>query len=466
MKHLKHCLKWLFKRIFFLFGTLLLLVACITSVFCDASKEPSSLWIVTEKVPSDGRGDALQELIPEFNRCYPEVNLKIEYIPTEDADRKEYLNTIREAIMNGGGPDVYLLPTKDVLVLNEPVVHTYKRVQMLFPDVEKAIRDDMFFDLSDLYNNDSALDKGSLQPEIMSACVLNKGRFVLPLQFQMPVMYVFPETLSSYKIDTSALCLPFLQWAESVADRKDILLSCGAEYLSFNLFSDVIDYNENKVTLDVAELAEYLSVYQRNCENTSREYMHRNNVTLAHYLQGEWKEYPVQLNSISSAPVFAAIAACEKKDIEMVPVYSDKEEVVANVSYYGAIGRNCSEPSVAYQFLRLFLTDKGQRALYTQNCKQQVWPVRWMDGISWIWEEAQNEARRYQTRTLYKVKDIVISQEDIPILDCGIDAVRFPMAAPNILMLYENEIEGCAIEEDFTAVAEQIVDTLSRSLSE
>lgn len=455
-----------FFRIMGVLLTFLLLFTVCPQTMRAAADGQTSLWVVAERMPANSETDALQDIADLFRQKYPQVTLRIDYLPAEDDTRAEYLDTIREAIQNGKGPDVYLLPTRDVLVLGEPKSYTYQRVEMLFPDVELAMHGGVFYDLSQLYDSDLKLDKENLQPDIMDAGTVDDARYVLPLEYRQPVIYAFPELLKQYGLDTSDLDQPFIQWAATALATQEQSLACCADHIDFSLFSELIDYEDMEVSLEVEELAEYLSLYQKIHAAAGKDTGHQSIVTFPAYIAGDWTQYPANLYSISCAPAFAAIASIENSRLEMLPLYTDEYETCATVAYYGAIGANCTAPELAYQLLRLFLTEEGQQALFHSTAYEQVWPTRWKQAVAWSWDASLESARAFSPKKVRIPGNLTITAENLPILEQEIDDVRFPLASPNILGQYAPDIEKCSGEADFQRLSRRIITSLSDSLSE
>ena len=446
--------------------TFLLLFAVCPQTVHAAADGQTSLWVIAERMPANSETDALQDIADVFRQKYPQVTLRIDYLPTEDDTRSEYLDPIQDAIQKGKGPDVYLLPTRDVLVLDEPKSYTYQRVEMLFPDVELAMRGGVFYDLSQLYDSDLELDKENLQPDIMDAGTVDDARYVLPLEYRQPVIYAFPELLKQYGLDTSDLDQSFIQWAVTALATQEQSLACCADHIDFSLFSELIDYEDMEVSLDAQELAAYLSLYQEIHAAVGKDTAHRSIVTFPAYIAGDWAQYPANLYSINCAPAFAAIASIENSKLEMLPLYTNEYETSATVAYYGAIGVNCNTPELAYQLLRLFLTEEGQQKLFLSTVYEQVWPTRWKQAVAWSWDTSLESARAYSTKKIRIPSNLTITAEDLPILEQEIDIVRFPLASPNILGQYAPEIEKCSGEPDFQKLSRRIINSLSDSLSE
>ena len=159
--------------------------------------------------------------------------------------------------------------------------------------------------------------------------------------------------------------------------------------------------------------------------------------------------------------------------------------VIAEVTYYGAVGSGCETPALAYDFLRTFLTEDYQWDLVRPRAprtnidfwnlpqEQQVdgliensWPVRTDGSPSYLWDSLQyqnfHEGYVYENyHKLLKSNDLDITDADMPILEETIDEVRFPICQPYeeslsyVLTLLNNE-DGTPTEADIDELAEQV----------
>ena len=145
-----------------------------------AEEEPCTLWLVTEESTSAGMNAAIIAEAAQFEEENPGVAIKIDILPNQKDERAEYLETLREKMRSGEGPDIFMLPTRTVLALDGI---TYRRIEALFPDVAHEMESGTFADVSSFYDRDTVLDKEALNQSIMNAGTRDSARYVLPLRF-------------------------------------------------------------------------------------------------------------------------------------------------------------------------------------------------------------------------------------------------------------------------------------------
>ena len=145
----------------------------------------------------------------------------------------------------------------------------------------------------------------------------------------------------------------------------------------------------------------------------------------------------------------------------MYPLRATDDSVIANVTYWGAIGAGSNHPDVAYDILRFFLLEDvqrehirrdGNKLLHTADWKlnrmgidnfanltpwgvvTNGWPVRTSDSVEYIWR-VYNESIYSQSpmaseeesvkERFRRLQDIDMWDEDFQILTIQIDVVRF-----------------------------------------
>lgn len=172
----------------------------------------------------------------------------------------------------------------------------------------------------------------------------------------------------------------------------------------------------------------------------------------------------------------------------MLPLRAADGSVVANITYYGAVGSSCKDPALAYAFLRQFLTEEFQWDIYRPRieknilvrnpsvlperepqCSGQVensWPVRTDGSVPWLWRTVQYQMRgvyhsfygAYETRQFILME---LTDDDVPILSLPIDEVRFPVTLDSAGSLEHalsllNEEDGSPTDADIDALSQEV----------
>ncbi len=407
----------------------------------NLNNDPIALWIVTEETTADGMNHQAKTLIDQFCDKHENVQINLEILPIEEAERSERLKTIISLINIGQGPDVYLLPTTDILTVEKPHKYTSIRVKPLFPDVNVAMRQGIFVDISEMYISDDTLGKEYLNSTIMDAGIVNNAQYVLPLRFDIPVVYIWENVIQNKEDIKEAINSGIISWMQYVVDQEDPVLACGAEYNSLHIFSNPIDYEQKKVSLSPLVMEVYLKEYQAVQSLIGTEYKHRSAASLDTYVIDMWDRFPVQIGRLARSLVYAAIASAEDETLTMYPLRTVEGDCMATVKYYTAIGADCEYPELAYEFCRLFLLEDSQweKSRLKPESEQYFsliedsWPVRSAGSTAPLWNNLKMQISDSLIRDKgsderrKKVMNIKLLDSDISILTAKIDLACFPM---------------------------------------
>ncbi len=394
---------------------LLLALLCLTG--CAAKEEVNNtLWVVTELSNSDGMNYQADSIAARLEEKHPGLTVELEVLPTDEEERELRLKKLRTMIMSGKGPDVYLLPTGTELVSDEPDQDENIPIEPLFSDVNQAMRNSIFLDVSPYFQPDDAL-----KPEIMEAGMLKGKRYVLPLRFQVPVVYTRPDLCEEYGITEEALNGSFMKLAKHILSLADA--ENAATGLKFpenaSAFGQFLDYSKGEVLVSQEEIAEFMALYQQHRQITAEsipalyekwDYHRRRAYWDIHYegtiepSTGEARRYSdeqwdrffpaevfwpargqfahEQFNlieqhimgfyhwSTSGMPVYTGffsdifetlgVTKTTGQEIAIYPIRSTDGSVTASITYWGAVGGNCESPELAYEFLSQFLGEEFQ----------------------------------------------------------------------------------------------------------
>ena len=148
---------------------------------------------------------------------------------------------------------------------------------------------------------------------------------------------------------------------------------------------------------------------------------------------------------------------CTDSQIAIAPMRTTDGDVVATVTYYGAVGSGCKNPELAYDFLRQFLLEDSQweknrptknhtkplkgPATNSSNDQQYPglqesgWPVRDQDALQILWNSRRRQlfvrvmdyiATREQQRRMRRIgRSGELDESANQLLDITIDQVRY-----------------------------------------
>ena len=393
----------------------LLMALCLGGCTRHVTSKNPVLWVLTEESHSDGMNYQAQMAIEAFAESHPEVTVNLEILPLDDESRQARMKRLRTQIMSGKGPDVYLLPTGSQVILRKWDEPLYVPIDPLFHDVTHAMELGTFFDLSALYDADTALNTSALKPEIMEAGCRDGHRWVLPLRFDIPVIYTQPEQAQAMGIPESLFHQDFLTIVQTLCTQDSPFYLCAGLVFPQQLdyLAPLVDYSTGQVLLSRQQLGQYLSLCQQGTAVAQEDFRSRCKITDDHrfaawwdkkkheryrtdYERGSVEEYnylnttpadigstelrhfnlpdvfiwnnfhwlteeiPFFVGSLSSFFDTAYVSKYTKTDFRMYPLRTPEGSVQAQVTYWGAVGSTTADPKLAYEFLRQFLTEDYQ----------------------------------------------------------------------------------------------------------
>lgn len=445
---------------------LMILAAVCSFAGCGGEKEVT-LWVVTEETTWDRMNGQAWVLQKAFEESHPGVKINLDILPTGEQERSAYLQKLRTQIMQGRGPDGFLLPTDTMLLVGDAGKVTPVYIEPLFQDVALAMESGLFRDISRYYDADEALGKESLNTYVMDGGVADGKRYILPLRYDIPVIYAEKWTLEEKGFQTAVLEKTLPEIMAEAYKTGDPLVNAGAVYDGAGIFSDWIDYATGNVTVTEAELKAYMQAFQTQvAANDFYDRAYR--LDVSSYIYGSYdasrenaaERFPLFIGSLRELLNYAPVAQYEGSDYAFLPLQAVGGGTVATVTYYAAVGAGSKNPQLTYEYLREFLTEESQweknrptkinlvlgnppsKTLQDKSTKSQQpgliengWPVRTKGSLNPVWN-----VRRIQFYSQYtdsvrmrKIGRSQLEEKYGEILEAPIREVRFPSEADRLL---------------------------------
>lgn len=374
---------------------------------------PEELWILLDIPISNTKNPAstmIENLANGFEDSHENMQIRLDILPVNLEERDARLEQLRAEIMAGKGPDVYLVATDNLRSDDGKFV----RPDSLFTDVTLSMYNGVFTDIGQYYDADDALGKDSLESIIMDAGVVDGARYVLPLFYDYPIIVTTEEKLAQSHISKDTLESDMGTIMEELLAREDVYLFSATdldeEIFGFNLYSNLLDYDTGKVLITAEEIAEYMRLYQAKREIIKDTYL--GELSLEEFVDSE---QPFINTRLSVAKTY--------EECKIIPMRGLNGTLIADVDYWGAVGSSCANPTLAYEFLRMFLLEDFQWS----GAIADAWPVR-TKGYTLELDEEINVARfsitslerEIYSMSLYKLND---SANGYAAKDMDIDAL-------------------------------------------
>lgn len=419
-----------------------LTILCVCSLLLSGCKKKEvTLRVLTDVVRGSKQHVQLFALIKEFQQNNTGVTILCEQIPTDADAREAMLQKTRTAVMANKGPDILLLTTSTE---NDPGYEAGNG--LLFKDVNQAIRNGLFADISKYYDADTALGKEALVPAVMEAGVYDGGRYVLPLQFDLPVCYVdraqFAE--AGFSMDDFDGGLPGLM--EAITASGDAKMAGGCqmwrlvrEYF-FNLYPDLLDYDKHEVLVTADELIGFMTSLQQMRALKPYSELPYQFDGYNQYLNDDWywaDISPLFAEGLDKAVYCASVAGKKEVDLAIVPLTAADGTLTADVTYYGAVGAGCDEPELAYAFLREFLSEASQwgdnvESTYDPLLTVPGWPVRTVNAAQHLFNNELRYCQEKGYKGLKNIRPYCPDDTAFPNWHEAIDQARFPIPLEKI----------------------------------
>ncbi len=434
----------------------------------------------------------IANIMDYFRELYPEVEIEVEYLPTDGEEREFFIKQRRVAMMAGKEvPDVYLMPTSSLTEMrSEPM-------EPLFKDVAQTMRSGWFADISGLYNGDTDLHTEELNKAVMDAGTVGGARYVLPLGYEIPVYMTRSDLIDKAGIDRERLNAGvdsmidvFLELNEQ-GDPSWAANAYLADGMALSLLPKAADYDAEEaliegkqveeLLLDIAECSRIAGAEWQRKQDAGEKSVGRG-LFIYSYINTKSKEdttvfgfdenCPGVKQSLTNLIDVTAIGKAMGQEIEFIPVRASDGTLNAEITYWGAVSAGCGNKKLAYEFLRLFLTPEvqhetgfqGKEKFYSTEFFSMEdgipgemslagWPVRYKGFTEKRWgrvlEGFENINSRNEKRKR-ELMELTIDDSDLPILDVPIDSARFISSIDAEFYEYIRPIENYLEVENYT----------------
>lgn len=408
-----------------------------------------------------------RSLAKEFEAEHEGVTVLIETLPTGEEEREIALKQLRTEIMAGTAPDVYLLLVDAARELDLNVLLTGESMDLqmepLFRDVEQSMHDGQFLDISEYFDNDMELDKEDLNLQVLDGGCVSGARYVLPLRYTVPIVATDSTTALSFGDFQLTTVLGTL------AEQTDPRLFSDFPFTYFNCFPALYDYEREKLLFSEDELVDFLRAYRDYKQATQMlELGSLSTVLLSYRQEGS---FPIEdgglcfflLNSNFLDTV--AIAKTQQKELQLHTLQA-ADGTVADITFWGAVGSSCTQPQLAYEFLRLALSEDVQFGNYA-DLWAESFPVRTGGAAQSLWADEFAYWTGTELHSGTKLSEVELTKKDLAILDEPVTRVRFaPAWESDVQQEIDSEILTLQSEEELSTFARQLLSEITWLIQE
>lgn len=188
----------------------------------------------------------------------------------------------------------------------------------------------------------------------------------------------------------------------------------------------------------------------------------------------------MNIGPVQDSILESAFSKADGINLAMYPITGQDGKINVLVNYYAAVGAGCAHPELVYEFISKFLTEESQ---FEQNARGSG--VRYTGMVTKGYAvRMENSAAAYYDTLCYRMSNVlwegnenwkeneanlnavVLTDEDVPILNVQIDSARYPALEPEynignkILRQFENNgfsAEGIDVESIVDEFLEELL---------
>ena len=276
----------------------------------------------------------VQDMIRYFNdaRETP-VDFQVTYIPENETERAGVCKRLRTELMTGKGADIYILSEykrNNGISMDEET--------LLLPDANKTLDSGVFKDVSEYTEDDESFQK-CFAP-VMEAGAVDGKQYIVPFSFDTRLLKSIKEmNAGSLALEDCRKPLTQLLKEEKLQEMNPY------EFLDvITWIGNSFDYQEGKIFFSKDDIIQVLEYATADGGHYDSDF-----ITTCWSVPGAYES----LHSFESY-----LDELQETEYGYLPMVTIDGRPAAKILSYGAIGRTCKNPELAYDFLRLFWQDK------------------------------------------------------------------------------------------------------------
>lgn len=328
----------------------------------DGEVEKPTLTVLCDFAERNPGGDIHQVLMS--TQGMSDYELKMEYVPTNEPDRSNFITRAGIGLMSGKGADVFIVDCYMGNLLNTSE-------GCMFPYPQKAMKNHLFLSLDDYIGNAQYMEWDKLLPAVMEAGRNNEGQQILPMSYALCAV--------TCKKDGYELPDPMPETREEMLASGNSLLKFMARPTYDNILMPMgspADFVEEELNFTEDELFDLTMDFYDRVQDGYGGY--------------DWHEAVRQeVGNVLYSDSFDYTSI--EDELMVVATPNRTGGVTAGVTVYGAVNRNTDHPDMAFTVLDKLLASSTMRStnvygrLYGMPVNTEVgdYDNRFMWGNSW-----------------------------------------------------------------------------------
>lgn len=315
-----------------------LLILCLLT---GCAQDTSSINEFVVFCPQYMQNDLNQNIIPVFKKEHPEI--AVNYYLDGKWTEEELKIKLHTEMMAGKGPDL-IIASPDTLT-----------------DIYKIATSGAFYDINIFMLEDTSLQLDeSYMTAVMKAGFIDGHQYFVPLQYTTASFLSTREILEENGFDAAACTTQngFLNEAELFFSRNSerclVTNDATATLLSYQ-FPDLIDYEGIYTDMDVSRFKIMLELFKLDYKRSIEINDTLKSLNWYQQLSEGYSLFTIVSGGYSQFQRMAMLKTIGEPIV--IPVYDTSDKVVASVNTFAAIGSTSKNPQIAYDFIKLLLTD-------------------------------------------------------------------------------------------------------------
>ena len=317
---------------YYLTGIIVLIILCSTGACKSNNKtKTETISICTE----ERMKLIVEDVMKYFNdtRETP-VDFQVTYIPENENERAGVCKRLRTELMTGKGADIYILAEYQ----RNGGLFSVDEETLLLPDANKTLYSGVFRDISEYTTDDESFQK-CFAP-VMEAGAVDGRQYIVPFSFDTRLLKSIKElNAGSITLEDCRKPLTQLLKEEKLQEMNPY------DFLDVGTWiGNSFDYQKGEIYFseeDVIHVLEYATADG------------------GYYDPDFIPEYWAALGQYESLHSFDSyLEELQETEYGYLPMVTLDGRPAARILSYGAVGRTCKNPELAYDFLRIFWQDE------------------------------------------------------------------------------------------------------------